>query len=367
MPDTRPGLSIGADGVCSACKTHSTTKAVINWVGREQAFQDVVINAKLNSKGYDCLVPVSGGKDSTWQIVKCLEYGLNPLAVTWKTPARTQIGTDNLQNLINLGVDHIDYQISPLVEKRFMLKAFETYGSTAIPMHMAIFNIPLQLATRFDIPLIIYGENSAFEYGGQEDEVGLGFLLNQQWLQRWGVTHGTTAKDWISADLTQRDLTPYFGPTAETLAAQQTRAIFLGYYFEWDPEESLHVAQANGFKSNATGALTGYYDYADIDDEFISLHHFLKWYKFGFTRTFDNLSLEIRNGRLTRTEALDILRMQGDQTPIENINTFCEFAGITSVRFFEICETFRNTDLWQKNANKNWYLPEFLLPDWTWQ
>src|SRR3954451_10593262 len=123
LPDTRPGIEIRPDGICSACAAHAKKTSDIDWEKRREAFETVVAEAKRRSRGYDCLIPVSGGKDSTWQIVKCLEYGLNPLAVTWKTPARTLLGTQNLANLVRLGVDHIDYQINPKVERRFMLRA----------------------------------------------------------------------------------------------------------------------------------------------------------------------------------------------------------------------------------------------------
>ncbi len=169
LPGTRPNLVIGPDGVCNACASHAT-KRDIDWAARAQTFKAVVAHAKSCSRGYDCVIPVSGGKDSTWQVVKCLEAGLNPLAVTWKTPGRTAIGQRNLDNLVALGVDHVDYQISPAVERTFMYVALERFGSTAIPMHLAIFAIPAKIAVRFDIPLIVWGENSALEYGGREQE-----------------------------------------------------------------------------------------------------------------------------------------------------------------------------------------------------
>ncbi|MGE0268300.1 MAG: N-acetyl sugar amidotransferase [Candidatus Omnitrophota bacterium] len=364
LPDTRPGLVINEDGICNACVNAQSKRDEIDWAGRQQNFLSVVESAKSRSRGYDCLVPVSGGKDSTWQIVKCLEYGLNPLAVTWKTPARTDIGQRNLDNLVSLGVDHIDYQISPAVEKRFMLKALRRFGSTAIPMHLALFNIPLNIASRFNIPLIIWGENSAFEYGTEEEAL-TGFELNGNWLKKFGVSHATTAVDWIDDDLTEKELTPYFGPDDETLSHQGIKAVFLGYYFPWDPQESLRVAQANGFKVSEQGPRTGYYNYADIDDDFISIHHYLKWYKFGFTRTWDNLSLEIRNGRLTRQQAIEIIRERGDETPKADIQKFCGFAGISCESFFGIIEKFRNGDIWHK-VNNQWVIKDFLIPDWQW-
>lgn len=363
LPDTRPNLVIGPTGICNACASHGT-KREIDWRARRQAFEAVVANAKARSSGYDCLIPVSGGKDSTWQVVKCLEAGLNPLAVTWKTPGRTAIGQRNLDNLVSLGVDHIDYQINPKVERRFTLAAFERFGSTAVPMHMAIFAIPAKIAVRFGIPLIVWGENSAFEYGGRDEE-RTGFRLDRNWLQRHGVTHGTTAEDWVSDQLTRSQLTPYFGPTEGELEAAGVSAVFLGYYLEWDPEETRRVAAEHGFVADSKGPRTGLYDYADIDDDFISIHHWLKWYKFGFTRLFDNLSLEIRNGRISREQAIEIVRARGDDTPYSDIEKLCEFLDISTQRFFEISETFRNTEIWKIEGGA-WKIPGFLIPDWNW-
>src|SRR5262249_4648767 len=212
--------------------------------------------------------------------------------------------------------DHIDWQINPKVEARFMLKAFERFGSTAIPMHLAIFSIPLRIAVSFKIPLIVWGENSAVEYSG-EDVAGEGQGFDRAWLSRYGVTHGTSAAEWIDSELSSKDLAAYFGPDPDVLEAQGTRAVFLGHYFEWDPERSYAAARKHGFQSNAGRSRTGYYDHTDIDDDFISIHHWMKWYKFGFTRLFDNLALEIRNGRMTRDRAIEIIRRIGDETPIE--------------------------------------------------
>jgi N-acetyl sugar amidotransferase len=361
-PCNRPNIRFDANGRCN-CATGADKRA-IDWEARRRDFLAVVANAKAKSRGYDCLVPVSGGKDSTWQIVTCLEHGLKPLAVTWRPPGRTAIGQRNLDNLIRLGVDHIDYSISPEVEKRFTLLAFEKYGTTALPMHMAIFSIPLRIAVKFEIPLVVWGENSAFEYGGA-DEVRTGFKLDATWLRAHGVTHGTTAKDWVGVGgLTEQDLVPYFSPDDTQLERAGVLAVFLGYYFSWDPEKSLAVAQQHGFV-RGDGARTGYYDYADIDDDFISLHHWLKWFKFGFTRTFDNLSLEVRNGRMSRERAIEILRARGDETPHADIEKFCAWVGITKQRFFEIAETFRNKDLWTKRDGR-WVIDDFIVPDWTW-
>ncbi|MGE3577084.1 MAG: N-acetyl sugar amidotransferase [Vicinamibacterales bacterium] len=362
LPDTRPALVLDAEGVCNACRV-AERRASIDWDERHAQFRAVLEHAKAHSIGYDCIIPVSGGKDSTWQVLTCLEHGLTPLAVTWKTPARTAIGEQNLQNLIRLGVDHIDYSINPETERVFMLEALRRLGSPAIPMHLGIFSIPLTLAARYRIPLVVWGENSAFEYGTR-DETLTGFRMDAAWLRQYGVSGGTTAADWVSDRLSRRALAAYFAPSDQDLQAAGVSAIFLGYYFDWDVRTTYEKALAHGFRAG-DGPRTGYYEYADIDDDFISIHHHLKWYKFGFTRAFDNLSLEIRRGRMTREQAIAIIRARGDDTPHDDIAQFCRFVGLSEHEFFSIAEQFRNRAIWSRVGGR-WCMKEFLIPDWKW-
>ena len=364
LPDTRPNLEIGEDGVCTACFSHRT-KESIDWPGRVEAFREIVEQAISRTERYDCVIPVSGGKDSTWQVLKCLEYGLTPLAVTWRPPGRTELGQRNLDNLVQLGVDHIDYQINPSIERRFAQRAFKLYGSTAIPMHLAIFNIPRVIATRFDIPLIVWGENSAFEYGGAE-EGRMAFLLDEEWIQRYGVTHGTTAADWIAEGFTAKELSAYFGPTSTELHTAGTRGVFLGNYFRWDPAETATIAESHGLQRRSEGPRTGYYAHTDIDDAFISVHHWLKWYKFGFTRLFDNLSLEIRNRRMSRDDALSILEELGEQRPDGDIAAFAQFVGWSVEEFMDQAEQFRNQAIWVREV-AGWRIPGHVVSEDWWR
>lgn len=362
LPDTRPNLRFDDQGVCNACRQHGT-RSGIDWQARAEAFHKVASAAKAKATGYDCLIPVSGGKDSHWQVLACLEHGLTPLAVTWRTPGRTAIGQANLDNLIRLGVDHIDFTINPETERKFVLKAFERYGTPGLPMHMALFNIPLTLAVRYEIPLVVWGENSAFEYGSK-DNADIGFQLDRDWLKTYGVMHGTTAEDWVDEDLPHKSMAGYFGPSDEDMKRADVRAVFLGYYHEWTPEKTRKIACDHGFVTSDEGPRVGCWDFADIDDDFISIHHWLKWHKFGFTRLFDNLSIDIRNGRITREQAVESVREMGDQTPHEDIAKLCEFLQITPERFHEIADTFRNKDIWTRKDGV-WGMNEFILPDWS--
>jgi N-acetyl sugar amidotransferase len=300
------------------------------------------------------VIPVSGGKDSTWQVVTCLEHGLKPLAVSWRPPARTPLGQRNLDNLIALGVDHVDFSVNPEVEKRFLLASLERFGTPAVPMHLAIFGIPTTIAARFGVPLVVWGENSAHEYVGDPAS----FELTPAWVRSYGAVHGTTAEDWIGDGLTARDLAPYRMPP------EPVRAVFLGMFFEWDPEATYRVAAAHGFQAGERPR-TGAYAYADIDDDFIAIHHWLKWPKFGFTRVWDNLALEIRHGRMTREQAIEAVRAAGDQTPHEDIRAFCAYVGIGEARFFEVAERFRDPSVWTRRDGR-WQIDGFLIADHRW-
>jgi len=363
LPDTRPGIVIDEQGVCSACRGHDDKQGKIDWAARANAFQEVVDDAKIRSSGYDCIVPVSGGKDSWYQIIKAQEYGLNVLGITWRTPARTKIGQDNVDSMIaKLGIDHIDYTINPDVERRFMKAAYEKSGATGLPMHMALFAIPIRLAVQMRIPLVIWGENSQLEYGGSEAE-RLATKLDQDWLEKHGCLQSTTAADWIGVEgLTEQELVAYQLPKQTDF---DVRSLFLGAFFKWNSLDNANVAQKHGFKYSSENLKTGAWDFADIDCDFIALHHLTKWQKFGFTRDFDNLSVQIRYGLMSRDEAISEISKKGLSLPMADIKAFCEFQGLDENWFWDVAESFRNHDIWQKQGNK-WIIPDFLIEDWQW-
>lgn len=364
LPDSRPGITIGDDGVCNACKGHADNRANIDWDERAAELTAIVGDAKTRKAAYDCIVPVSGGKDSFWQIIQCLDMGMKPVAVTWKSHGRNALGQANLEALVRLGVDHIDFAIDPAVEAKFMRRTLIETGSTAVPMHLAIFAIPMKMAVRMNIPLIVWGESPFMEYGGDAGDSDLN-LLNHAWLKRHGILQGREAIDWVGQDLSASELEPYCPPTEAEFQQANIRSIFLGYYMPWDPETSLRAAEARGFQRRREGPKIGLYDYADIDCDHIAVHHWFKWTKFGFTRLFDNLSLEIRNGRMTRTEALATIQRLGDQRPAADIAACCDFMGISQDEFAALEEKFRDHTIWSRR-NGRWVIDGFPVTDWNW-
>lgn len=363
LPNTRPNLIILDNGICNACYFHKKRKN-IDWKDKKRILNKIFYKIlRLSKSNYDCLIPVSGGKDSTWQVIECLKNGLNPLAITYKTPGRNSYGDSNLKNLISLGVDHIDYTINPRVEAYFMLKTLRLKGSTAIPMHLAIFNLPQIIAEKFNIPLIVWGENSASEYGGYINIKEAKNTMSDQWIKKYGVTNKTNHNYWKDHFLNDKKLFA-FRPLKKS---NKVLSIFLGEYIKWDPKKILRIVKKSNF-IHPKFPKTGFYNYADIDCNFISIHHYLKWLKFGFTRLFDNLSIEIRNQRLSRKQAINIIKKNYNNIkPEKDIEIFCKFTNISLKKFDKICEKFRDKSIWKKNKNQKWYIENFLTNDFNWK
>ena len=287
--------------------------------------------------------------------------GLKPLCVTWKTPFRTKIGSTNLKNLINLGVDHIDWTINQKIEKQFVKKTFLLSGSTALPMHYAIFSIPLKVAYKFDIPLVVWGENSAYEYGN--DDLNKLTEFNQKWLSKYGVNNYKSLNFW-KKKISNLDLTSYELPNLKDLS-KKTKIIFLGDYFRWDPKVSFKIAQKKGFQET-NKANIGIYNFADIDDNTINIHHWIKWFKFGFTRDFDNLSIEIRNNRVSKENAIKKIKNTNlNYLNKKSISDFCKYIKISEEIFFRAVEKFRNKKIWYKQGSI-WIIKDFIIMDYNW-
>lgn len=359
LPNTRPNLKLNKHGICFACLNHKSKKK-INWEKRRKELKRLISKIKKQNNSYDCIIPVSGGKDSTWQTKKCLDLGLKPLAVTWKTPFRSKIGSENLKNLISLGVDHVDCTINPKLEKKILLNALKDKGSTAILMHLAIFTIPKLFAVKFRIPLIVWGENSAYEYANEKNN-NENSELNNKWLKKYGVFDNFKTSKYLSKN--QIKLISQFINLSiyEKKDSKKIKSIFLGHYYNWDPVKINNFSKRIGFR-NILKPKIGLYNFADIDDGcLIQIHHWLKWYKFGFTRLFDNLSLEIRNKRITRKKALEILRLQKFGPPRKEIKIFCDYCDISTQQFFKIVEKFRNKLIWKKNNKGKFFIKNFIF------
>lgn len=360
QPDTRPGIFLDENNVCSACKGHNEKVSKIDWDSRAKELEIILEKYKRTDGYYDCIIPVSGGKDSTYQVYKIKkEFGLNPLAVTYKYADRTALGQKNLDNLREMGVDHIEIAPNPIAEKKFIKKAIDKTGDPCLPDHMGIFAAGLRIAVNYKIPLIIWGENSQLEYGGSATDRNNPYL-DEEWLKAHGCLQGKSPESWVDDELTLQEMASFRFPTDKEMSDAKISSIFLGYYYSWDPIENYEIAKSVGFEKSKEGAKMGLYDFADLDSTNIIVHHYIKWLKFGMTRLNDNISVEIRNGRMTREEGVNILKSTPERMPIEEVEILCKYLDISEDEFWGMLEKFRNKDIWKLDKNSNWYIPSYL-------
>ena len=365
MPHTRPGLTFNEQGVCSACEGAEEKNKEIDWVARERELRGIFDKFRSKDKSkYDCIVPVSGGKDSIYQVhvVKNI-FNMNPLCVTFRTDARTPLGEQNIQALREIGVDHIDFTPNPCGFNRLRLKAFTEFGDCSLPDHLAIWGMIPNIAVKLKIPLVIWGENPDMEYGGAKDLRRVA-KLNRDWMKNQDILKGRSVEDWCDDTLKIHEISSLIYPSDDQLDKIDYLPIFLGYYLPWDCDKNVKIAKKHGFLVREKGPIMGLYDYADLDCMNIVIHHYFKWLKFGFNRISDNASNEIRKGRLTRDAAIKLVKERdGIKPPEEYIQHFCKTIGITWQQFWEVAEKFRNKDIWQKDENGEWYIDGWIGGD----
>ncbi|WP_269467183.1 N-acetyl sugar amidotransferase [Vibrio vulnificus] len=184
-PETKPDLWFNEEGKCSAC-INFENRTEIDWVERKQEFLQITERYKsIDGSNYDCIIPVSGGKDSTYQVIKVLQAGLNPLCVTAETDSLSELGRRNLENLKRLGVDHVNVTPNPKVRRKLSRLALREVGDIQWAEHVTIFTIPIQVAVEKNIPLIVWGENSQHEYGGPA-AAAENNVLDRRWLEEFG-------------------------------------------------------------------------------------------------------------------------------------------------------------------------------------
>ena len=355
LPSTKPDLRFDENGVCSACLAYRN-RTEIDWEVRKKEF-DLIISKfrSRSSTKWDCIIPVSGGKDSTAQVLKILEVGLNPLCINATTCDLSTIGRNNIENIKSLGVDYVEFSPNPRIRKELNRIGLEVVGDIAWPEHVGIFTIPVRAAVDYKVPLIIWGENSQNEYGGpasaQESP-----LLNRRWLEEFGGMLGLRVSDLHETyGILEKDLIPYSYPNDEELMNAGVTGLFLGHYFPWDGLSNYLLAQANGFESLGSVVEGSMVDYENLDNYQHGIHDYFKFLKFGFSRATDIASLHIRRGRLTRYEAQQIVRQNDGKYPWTYLGKplidILDRIGVTIKQFDVICDRFTNKDLFLKDES----------------
>ena len=353
-PDIKPGLEFDNEGMCGACKNNEL-KSTVDWASRKSQLLEIIekYKSKTGSR-YDCIIPVSGGKDSTYQAYMIKEeFGLHPLLVNFLPRDLVPLGRKNIENLKNLGFDYIEFTANPIVYRKLAKIGLTELGDVTWPEHHGLFTVPAQIAVAYKIPLIVWGENPQFEYGGP----GLGFSLDRQWL----IEHGGYFLDKMPIEevtkfgIDSKDLKPYLYPSDEQINQVGVKGIFLGSYIEWDIFKQLELVKSLGFSVSDKPKEGTYQNWENLDEKYTGMHDYFKWIKYGFGRATDHACIDIWYGRITREEGKKLVHEYEGKIPIWYFDEFLDDFELTRTQFYEIVDKFANHDLFKKDVNGKLY------------
>jgi N-acetyl sugar amidotransferase len=357
MTTTRPDTAF-VDSVCSACISFKKRKE-IDWPSREGELLRILETAPKNGSGFDCIVPSSGGKDSTWQVLKLIELGVRPLVVTATTCHLTDIGRKNIDNLAHYATT---VELSPNKTVRAKLNALglELVGDISWPEHVSIFTTPFRAAADFGIPLIFYGECPQEAYGGPAG-TDQARTLTRRWRSEFGGFLGLRPDDLIGQrGITAADMQDYTLPSEERL--EGITAYFLGQFYEWDSRRNADVAIAAGMKHRLPSA-GNLWSWENLDNAQTGIHDFFCYLKFGYGRLCAQASVDIRNGRLTRDKAYHLVREYDGEYPASymgvGIHEILPEIGMEWKEFTACVDKYMNRDLFDGTQRGKPVLKEF--------
>ena len=342
-PDTRPDAHF-VDGVCSACREYAW-RGSIDWGARRDELTALLDAARELEAPYDCVVPVSGGKDSTYQVIKLRELGAKVLAVNAGTDMLSDIGRRNLDNLKRF-CDVIEWTPNIEVRKKLIRIGLRMVGDLSYPEHLAIWAIPTRIACSMKIPLVVWGEQPQREYANPKD-VPIATRLDSAWVAQFGGMLGLRLSDVVGMEgLTLRDLAAFQFPTDAELERAGTQGVWLGDYIDWDGWKNGFISQHYGFEVRAKPVESSLACYENLDNHVTVLRDWLRYLKYGYTRATDIACSHIRRGRLTREEALRLCAdPQPPQTslgkPIEEV---LAYVGLTVEEWEQECKRWGATN-----------------------
>lgn len=357
MPETKPDLYFDEEGVCCACRYFEQREAV-DWKARGKELEGILDRFRSrDGSNYDCIIPCSGGKDSTYQTLRMLQLGMNPLCVTATTDRLSPIGRRNIENLKRLGVDYIEVSTNPVVRRRLNKLCLEQVGDISWPEHLTIFTIPVRIAVQMNVPLIIWGENSQNENGGPAARAD-NPVLDRRWLEEFGGLLGLRVSDLVGqVGIEPKHLIQYTYPSDEELRRVGVTGLFLGYYMPWDGLSNALVAQANGFEAWPTVVEGSIVNYENLDNEQMRIHDYFKFLKYGYSRATDWACWHIRRGRLTREDGMALVQKHDGKFPWTYLGvpleTILSEIDMTLEEFQTVCDRFTNRKIFVTDRRGN--------------
>ena len=348
---TRPRISFDDRGWCNACQWMEE-KRDMDWSSRQNELDSLLDKYRSNNGGFDCIVPVSGGKDGSY-VAHTLKtkYNMNPLTITVRPALALEIGDQNLYSFIHSGFNHIHISCNPIVLDRlnkygFIEKGFPYYGWL-----IAIMTAVIKTAANFKIPLIFYGEDGETEYGGSTESKNKA-LYDIEYMKRVYLEGGhEKVFDRIKADgdISESDLSFFKFPTEEEISEVGLSFTHWSYFEAWDSYRNYVVAKEHcGLVEKDEGNHDTFTNFSQNDQALYALHAYLMYLKFGFGRATQDAGIEIRRGSMTRDQGLNLVRMYDNAYPHELIADYLEYYQMTKEAFDAVFDKYANTDLFEK-------------------
>ncbi len=343
MPETTEGIGFDEMGICKACRA-SEEKMRINWAERERTLADILAKAKVESgDNYDCMVPISGGKDSAFQLhVLTRKYGMKPLAVTFSHNWYSKTGWENLWNVLErLDVDHMMYTPKRSLVNRLARKSLPLIGDSCWHCHAGILSFPLLIAVKFDVKLLVFGESPA-EFSGRDtffdQEFKMESATNVYDIHMQGsVRTGPDAV--IGEGIEKQEMVMFYPPSKEELIEHNIKSIYLGDYVFWDHERQTEfLIKEYGWKEDKVEGT--YKRYKSVECCMPGVHDYSKFIKRGYGRATDFASQDVRAGLMTREEAMEIAAKLDAERP-EALDLYLELTGYSEEEFIEILKAKR--------------------------
>lgn len=359
-PEIAVNSIFDGEGVCSGCQTAEEMNKLPEefWQKRQKQFEEILDRYRnKSSSNYDCIVAVSGGKDSYWQthLIKKV-YNMNPLLITYHGNNYLPEGQVNLDRMRDVfGVDHLVFGPSVEILKKLNRLCFKKMGDMNWHAHAGIKTVPVNVAIKFNIPLIIWGEITWTVSGmfSPQDFV--------EYNKRTVIEHdmrGFTWEDMIeeTEGIASRDLVWLRYPSDEDIVRVGIKGIYIGNFFKWDPNQHAKLMhELYGFEFARQPFERTYRIMSNLDDMHENgIHDYMKFIKFGYGRASDHASKDIRDGYILREQGVEYVKRYDHIKPRRDLERWLEYVNMTEEKFDRIADSFRNPRVWSIKDGK-WY------------
>lgn len=338
-PETHETIFFDQDGVCNVCRQRDYREEAVDWAARAAELEEL-LDSYRGKYDYDCIVPFSGGKDSTYTLLKLVrDYRLKPLVVSFDHGFyRPTVEENKLRTFRRLGVDVLRFTPSWQVVKKLMLESLRRKGDFCWHCHTGIFAYPMQVAINYRVPVVIWGEPSAeyTSYYSYEDGIE---EVDEERFNRF-VNLGITAQDMVGMlddpDISLRDLKPFTYPPLKELRALNYRSFCLGSYIPWDVLAQTELIERElGWREEEVEGVPPQYGYEKIECMFQGVRDYLKYIKRGYARTSHLTSIDIRHGRMDRDKAMALVAEYEGRRPA-SLDLFLDYLGMGEEEFNQI-------------------------------